>query len=83
MQIAVFDYGAGNLHSLLKTLAGPARSVRVETDARLAVVETDVLVLPGVGAFAPAAERLRLAGLRCARPFWAGCRRWASALVCS
>lgn len=58
MQITVFDYGAGNLHSLLKTLAGPTRSVRVETDARLAVVEADVLVLPGVGAFAPAAERL-------------------------
>ena len=58
MQVTLFDYGAGNLHSLLKTLAGPTRNVRVETDARLAVVDTDVLVLPGVGAFAPAAERL-------------------------
>jgi glutamine amidotransferase len=58
MRIAVFDYGAGNLHSLLKALAGPTRDVRVETDAVAAVSGTDVLVLPGVGAFAPAAARL-------------------------
>jgi imidazole glycerol-phosphate synthase subunit HisH len=58
MRVTVFDYGAGNLHSLVKTLTGSERSVRVETDARAAVVDTDVLVLPGVGAFAPAAERL-------------------------
>jgi glutamine amidotransferase len=58
MRVTVFDYGAGNLHSLVKTLTGTERQVRVETDARAAVVETDVLVLPGVGAFAPAAERL-------------------------
>lgn len=58
MRVAVFDYGAGNLHSLVKTLTGADRAVRIETDARAAVVDTDVLVLPGVGAFAPAAERL-------------------------
>lgn len=58
MRVTVFDYGAGNLHSLVKTLTGPARIVRVETDAQAAVADTDVLVLPGVGAFAPAAERL-------------------------
>jgi glutamine amidotransferase len=58
MRVTVFDYGAGNLHSLVKTLAGPERTVRVETDARGAVDDTDVLVLPGVGAFAPAAARL-------------------------
>lgn len=58
MRITVFDYGAGNLHSLVKTLTGTAREVRVETDPRAAVQNTDVLVLPGVGAFAPAAARL-------------------------
>lgn len=58
MRVTVFDYGAGNLHSLLKTLAGPSRAVQVETDPRAAVANTDLLVLPGVGAFAPAAERL-------------------------
>jgi glutamine amidotransferase len=53
----VFDYGAGNLHSLLKALEGPSHEVRVERDARDAV-RADVLVLPGVGAFGPAAAAL-------------------------
>ena len=57
MRLSIFDYGAGNLHSLAKALAGPGRSVLLEADPR-AVLETDVLVLPGVGAFAPAADRL-------------------------
>lgn len=57
MRVTVFDYGAGNLHSLVKTLTGDGRDVCVETDPQRAT-ETDVLVLPGVGAFAPAAERL-------------------------
>lgn len=56
-RVTVFDYGAGNLHSLLKTLAGDERRVRVESDPCLAV-DTDILVLPGVGAFAPAAAAL-------------------------
>jgi glutamine amidotransferase len=55
--VTVFDYGAGNLHSLLKTLAGDEREVRVETDPRIAA-DADILVLPGVGAFAPAAAAL-------------------------
>lgn len=58
LRVSVFDYGAGNLHSLLKTLETPFTSVRVETDPALAVAATDALVLPGVGAFTPAAERL-------------------------
>ncbi len=58
MRVTVFDYGAGNLHSLVKSLTGIDRVVRVETDASDAL-DTDVLILPGVGAFAPAAERLR------------------------
>ncbi len=56
-RITLFDYGAGNLHSLLKALDGPRRDVRVEPDPTAALA-TDVLVLPGVGAFGPAAERL-------------------------
>jgi imidazole glycerol-phosphate synthase subunit HisH len=59
MRVTVFDYGAGNLHSLAKALAGPDVSVRIETDPVQAVdATTDVLVLPGVGAFGLAAERL-------------------------
>ncbi len=57
MRVAVFDYGAGNLHSLVKALAKNGADVRVETDPRLAV-RADALVLPGVGAFGHAAERL-------------------------
>ena len=57
MRITVFDYGAGNLHSLAKVLCGNDRTVVLETDPR-AALDTDVLVLPGVGAFAPAAERI-------------------------
>ena len=57
MRVTVFDYGAGNLHSLVKALEGPARTIHVESDP-VAVVKTDVLVLPGVGAFASAAARL-------------------------
>jgi imidazole glycerol-phosphate synthase subunit HisH len=48
--VSVFDYGAGNLHSLLKTLAVPGVTARVDSDAALAV-RADALVLPGVGAF--------------------------------
>lgn len=58
LRVTVFDYGAGNLHSLIKTLQTPHTEVRVESDPRLAVQDTDALILPGVGAFAPAAERL-------------------------
>lgn len=57
MRITLFDYGAGNLHSLAKALAGPAREVTVQPDPR-AALDTDLLVLPGVGAFGPAAARL-------------------------
>ena len=57
MRVTVLDYGVGNLHSLLKALAAPGVQPRAESDA-LQAVETDVLVLPGVGAFAAAAERI-------------------------
>jgi imidazole glycerol-phosphate synthase subunit HisH len=57
VRITVFDYGAGNLHSLLKALAGPDREIAVETDSRR-LASAQVLVLPGVGAFSQAAERL-------------------------
>ncbi|HEY0929798.1 MAG TPA: imidazole glycerol phosphate synthase subunit HisH [Gemmatimonas sp.] len=58
VRVTVFDYGAGNLHSLIKALETQGALVHVETDPELAVHDTDALVLPGVGAFAPAAARL-------------------------
>ncbi len=57
MRVTIFDYGAGNLHSLAKALDVAGAEVRVETDPRRSV-ETDVLVLPGVGAFGAAVDRL-------------------------
>lgn len=57
MKISVFDYGAGNLHSLIKTLARDGARVEIETDPA-AAARANVLVLPGVGAFGHAAARL-------------------------
>ncbi len=56
-RVTIFDYGAGNLHSLAKALAGPDREVAIESDPRRAL-GADLLVLPGVGAFQLAASRL-------------------------
>jgi glutamine amidotransferase len=60
LRVTVFDYEAGNLHSLVKSLETELTTVRVETDAALAVQDTDALVLPGVGAFTPAARKIGL-----------------------
>lgn len=60
MIITVFDYGAGNLHSLVKVLETDGRTVRVEDDLDRAL-HTDLLVLPGVGAFPAAASRMEAA----------------------
>ena len=57
MRVTVFDYGAGNLHSLAKALVLAGADVRVETDARRCI-DGEALVLPGVGAFTQAAQRL-------------------------
>lgn len=56
-RVTIFDYGAGNLHSLAKAIAGPNVEVLVEADP-LRSLDTDVLVLPGVGAFSHAAQRI-------------------------
>jgi imidazole glycerol-phosphate synthase subunit HisH len=65
MKVAILDYGAGNLHSLAKAVAGTDCSVTIEADAAK-TLNHDALILPGVGAFglaaqsiAPHIERLR------------------------
>ena len=58
--IAIFDYGAGNLHSLVKAVARADRDISVETDLRSAI-RADLLVLPGVGAFGAAARAMESA----------------------
>lgn len=57
IRLALYDYGAGNLHSLGKALeaAGSEVVVTADWDEALAM---DGLVLPGVGAFGHAARAL-------------------------
>ncbi len=57
MRVVVFDYGAGNLHSLVKAIAVSGVEPVIETDP-VAAAGAEVLILPGVGAFEPAAARL-------------------------
>lgn len=57
MNVAIFDYGIGNLHSLAKALTGEARHVHTVTEVGDALA-ADVIVLPGVGNFGAAATRL-------------------------
>lgn len=54
MNLLLFDYGTGNLHSLRKALELQGAAVHIGADLR----GVDGLVLPGVGAFGAAAERL-------------------------
>ena len=57
MNIAVIDYGTGNLHSLVKALELSGAHVWVEADLARAL-GADAIVLPGVGAFGAAATQL-------------------------
>jgi glutamine amidotransferase len=57
MNVALFDYGVGNLHSLGKALEGGGATVHVTRDWDRAL-DMDALVLPGVGAFSAAVEAL-------------------------
>ncbi|HYO59362.1 imidazole glycerol phosphate synthase subunit HisH [Archangium sp.] len=72
MRVTLFDYGAGNLHSLAKALAtAPGVEVCVREDP-VRALDTDVLVLPGVGAFGAAAARLEPGRERMRRAVEAG-----------
>jgi len=57
VRVTLFDYGAGNIHSLAKAIARAGIQPTVEPDP-LRALDTDLLVLPGVGAFAQAAGRI-------------------------
>lgn len=56
-QIALIDYGAGNLHSVHNALKAVGADVVVTADADV-VRAADRIVLPGVGAFAACADGL-------------------------
>jgi imidazole glycerol-phosphate synthase subunit HisH len=57
MNIALIDYGTGNLHSLAKALETGGAEVRIEPELERAL-DADGIVLPGVGAFGAAAAHL-------------------------
>jgi imidazole glycerol-phosphate synthase subunit HisH len=57
VKVAIFDYGTGNLHSLVKAFEDAGAQVLVDGDPA-AVLRAQALVLPGVGAFGAAASRL-------------------------
>ena len=60
--IAIIDYGVGNLFSLQSSLAylGEAAEVTADVDR---IRAADRIILPGVGAFADAADKLRQTGM--------------------
>ena len=79
-RVAIVDYGVGNLRSVERALARAGAEAVITPDPRV-VAGSDAVVLPGVGAFAPAAALLRGAGLgdavreaaRRGRPILGGC----------
>lgn len=60
--IAVIDYGVGNLFSLCSSLKSLGADVIVTGDAEI-IKKADKLILPGVGAFRDAADKLKNLGL--------------------
>jgi glutamine amidotransferase len=62
MKIAILDYGMGNLRSVEKALEHVGATAIVSADPAV-VRDADGVVLPGVGAFPRAMERIGEAGL--------------------
>ena len=60
--IAIVDYGVGNLFSLKSSLRAVGGDPVVSGDPEL-LLKADKILLPGVGAFGDAAEKLRRSGL--------------------
>ncbi len=59
---AIVDYGVGNLFSLVSSLQKIGEEAVVTADAAV-LAAADRIILPGVGAFEDAAEKLRASGL--------------------
>ena len=60
--IAIVDYGVGNLFSLEQSFRAIGAEVTVTADPEV-LRSADKILLPGVGAFGDAAEKLRATGL--------------------
>ena len=57
MRVSIFDYGVGNLHSLAKAIVAAGGTPEIVTDPARAAT-AGAVILPGVGAFTAAADRL-------------------------
>lgn len=62
LRIAVVDYGAGNLVSIEQALTFVGAEVRIASGPE-DLVDAQALIVPGVGAAAPAMDRLTAVGL--------------------
>ena len=60
--IAIVDYGVGNLFSLRSSLLALGQPAEVTGDSEV-IRSADRVILPGVGAFGDAADKLRASGL--------------------
>ena len=60
--IAIIDYGVGNLFSLQSSFAAIGQEAVVTSDPEV-IAKADRLILPGVGAFEDAANKLRATGM--------------------
>ena len=60
--IAIIDYDAGNIKSVEKALLHLGEEVMITRD-REKILNSDKVILPGVGAFGDAMEKLRSYGL--------------------
>ena len=60
--IAIIDYGVGNLFSLKSSFAAIGQEAVVTSDPKV-IEAADRVILPGVGAFGDAAEKLRQSGM--------------------
>lgn len=60
--IAIIDYGVGNLFSLASSFAYIGKEAKLTSDIS-EIKRADRIILPGVGAFSDAAQKLRDSGL--------------------
>ena len=60
--IAIIDYGVGNLFSLKSSFAAIGQEAVVTSDPEV-IEAADRVILPGVGAFGDAAQKLRQSGM--------------------
>ena len=60
--VAIIDYGVGNLFSLKSSFAAIGQEAAVTAEPE-ALKKADRLILPGVGAFRDAADKLRRSGM--------------------